>query len=383
MKRPNVPMFRSPASAPARTLRSPPAVALAWLACGLFCGVLALPAEAGFKDPLDLPARMMSDLEKRPVQAVARAGERLVAVGARGLIMTSGDEGASWQQSPCPVQDDLVAVQFPTATDGWAVGHDGVILHSSDAGRSWEKQLDGRTAKDAFTRHYQAAADAGDASSQAALELVERNYAAGPTLPLLDVWFEDKDRGYAVGSFGTLLATRDGGRNWAPWLERIDNQESLNLNSIRGINGDLYIAAESGTLYRMKRAGERFERIQTGYEGSFFGVTGFADVVLAYGLVGTVYRSADRGATWAPLDTPSQALITAGVALSAERRFLLANASGELLLGDDQGQAMTLRNTARPSRYTGILPLSGGRLLLTSLEGIRTESLRGKATAQR
>lgn len=354
-----------------------------WLVCGLLCNVLALPAQGGFQDPLDLPARMVSNLDTRPLQSIAQAGKRLVAVGARGLIISSDDGGVSWQQSASPVQSDLVAVQFPSATDGWAVGHDGVILHSADAGKTWEKQLDGRSAKDAFSRHYQASADAGNETSEDALQLIERNYAAGPTLPLLDVWFEDTERGYAVGSFGMLLGTRDGGQHWEPLLERIDNQDSLNLNSIRGIDGDLYIAAESGTLYRMKPSDERFERVQTGYEGSFFGVVGFGEVIIAYGLVGTVYRSVDRGATWAAMDTPSAAIITAGVALPAEKRVLLVNASGELLLGDEQGAKLTVRNTAKASRYTGVLPLADGRLLLTSLEGIRTESLRTDAATQR
>jgi photosystem II stability/assembly factor-like uncharacterized protein len=355
---------------------------LAWLACALLCSALAFPVHAAFQDPLDLPARAMDNPDKRPVQAVAQAGKRLVAVGSRGLIIVSDDEGANWRQSPSPVQDDLVAVQFPTATEGWAVGHDGVILHTRDAGDSWQKQFDGRQAKEAFSRHYQARADGGDAASQAALELIERNYAVGPALPLLDVWFEDVNRGYAVGSFGTLLATQDGGKTWEPWLDRIDNEDVFNLNAIRGINGNLYIAAESGMIYRLNREASRFEKIATGYEGSFFGLAGFGDTLLAYGLMGTVYRSLDQGTTWTALDTPSQAIITAGIALPESGRFVLVNASGELLLGNGQSPKLTLEKTEKPSRYTGILPLAHGRFLITSLEGIRTESL-PDASAQR
>jgi len=46
-------------------------------------------ASPGFKDPLDNSARIVDRLDKRPMQAVARAGDRLVAVGSRGLIMVS------------------------------------------------------------------------------------------------------------------------------------------------------------------------------------------------------------------------------------------------------------------------------------------------------
>lgn len=351
-------------------------------ATGLLCATLTLPAGAAFLDPLDLPARPMENLQSRPLQAVAKAGERLVAVGLRGLIMTSDDHGKTWQQSTVPVQDDLVAVRFPTATDGWVVGHDGVILHSQDAGQTWEKQFDGRAAKDLFTRHYQPLADSGDADAQAALALIERNYKVGPALPLLDLWFEDAQQGYAVGSFGMLLKTLDGGRTWLPWLEHIDNPDVLNLNAITGINGQLYIAAESGTVYRLNRATQRFDTLATGYDGSFFGLACQGQTVLAFGLVGTVYRSEDQGDTWAPLDTPSEAIITAGLALPDGQQFVLVNAAGDLLTGNQQGPAMALHKTARPARYTGILALGDGRFLMSSLEGIRTETP-SDSTAQR
>src|SRR5699024_10881475 len=114
---------------------------------------VARPAWAEFRDPLDWPAEELTRLAERPTQALARAGDMLVAVGARGLIATSTD-GQHWQQSPSPVQSDLLAVVFPTPEEGWAVGHDGVVLHSTDAGRSWEKQLDGRQAGQLFTDYY-------------------------------------------------------------------------------------------------------------------------------------------------------------------------------------------------------------------------------------
>lgn len=353
-----------------------------WLAAGLLCASLALPVNAGFQDPLDLPARQMDNPQSRPLQALAKAGTRLVAVGLRGLIIISDDEGTTWRQSAVPVQDDLVAVQFPTATDGWAVGHDGVILHSRDGGQTWEKQFDGRAAKDRFSRYYQPLADGADTDAQAALALIERNYKVGPALPLLDLWFDDAQQGYAVGSFGVLMKTVDGGRTWLPWLEHIDNPDVLNFNAIASINGQLYIAAESGTVYRLNRATQRFESMVTGYEGSFFGLAGDGDTVLAFGLVGTVYRSADQGQTWTALDSPSQAIITAGIALPDSKQFVLANASGELLTGTDQGQKMVLHHTTRPARYTGILALSGGRFLMSSLDGIRTETP-SDSTAQR
>ena len=60
--------------------------------------------------------------------AVARVGDRLVAVGDRGHVLLSADQGRNWTQSLTPTRALLTGVSFPDAQHGWAVGHDGVIL---------------------------------------------------------------------------------------------------------------------------------------------------------------------------------------------------------------------------------------------------------------
>lgn len=317
----------------------------------------------------------MPDIANRAVHAIERAGDRLVAVGPRGLIMTSENQGEVWEQSPVPVQSDLVAVHFPTARSGWAVGHDGVILHSADGGSTWVKQLDGRQSKELFTHYYEARIEQGDAEAEIGLERVEMNYVTGPSLPLLSVWFEDEQRGYAVGAFGLLIATSDGGRSWEPWFERIDNEEQLHLNSIRAIAGDLYIAAERGTLFRLDRSAQRFEVIETSYGGSFFGLAGSADMLLAFGLEGSVYRSLDRGENWTRLETETNASVTGASQLPGSDRYVLTTAVGELLIGDPMSSALSLERPRKPSRFTDVATLAGGQLLISSLEGMRRLSL--------
>ena len=101
---------------------------------------------AGFADVLDTPAQISPLASRSLLQAVAKAGDRLVAVGQRGHIVVSTDGGTTWKQSPVPVSSDLTAVYFVDDKQGWAVGHDGVILHTADGGDTWQLQLDGRKA---------------------------------------------------------------------------------------------------------------------------------------------------------------------------------------------------------------------------------------------
>lgn len=351
------------------------------LSTGMLVLLLLVPASqpvwAEFRDPLDWPAEELTQLAERPTQAVAQAGDVLVTVGARGLIATSTD-GQHWQQSPSPVQSDLLAVVFPTPDDGWAVGHDGVILHSTDAGRSWEKQLDGRQAQALFTDYY-AALEADPEVLDRLQSAVALNYGSGPTLPLLDVWFIDAQRGFAVGSFGTLVATRDGGRSWEPWLHRIDNPDLLNLNAIRGVGDDLYIAAEQGVVFRLDQQAQQFVMTDTGYEGSFFGLLGVGDSVIAYGLSGTAYRSDTQGQDWTPLHNPSGVSLTAGATLPESGAFVLTNARGDLLLGNSRTDRLELKRGESFARYTGIAAVDDDQLVITSLEGIRAKTLSASA----
>lgn len=344
----------------------------------LFFCIPALAAPK-FRDPLDTPASMRTALTQRPLMAVAHAGQRLIAVGSRGMIVGSDDGGKTWLQSQVPVQSDLLAVHFPTALEGWAVGHEGVVLHSTDGGRTWTKQLDGRMAAAAFNAYYQNGA--GGTGGANAIKLLELNYKAGPALPFLDVWFEDAHTGFAVGSFGMLIGTTDGGKTWEPWLHRIDNSDALNLNAIHRIGPDIYIAGERGRIYRLDRTRGHFARIDTGYIGSFFGIVGSGDTLIAYGLGGVAYRSGNRGAEWHALAMPSEQTITAGLTLGDGAGYVLANAAGQFLFSEASGKTFRIAPAQMAMRVTGITTSGADTFAITGLDGVRIEFLRNAASA--
>jgi photosystem II stability/assembly factor-like uncharacterized protein len=309
------------------------------------------------------------------MQAVTRAGERLVAVGSRGLIVVSTDEGITWRQARVPVQSDLLAAYFPSPDTGWAVGHDGVVLRSDDGGESWVKQLDGRNAADTFLNYYRARADGGDPAAKQALKQLEQNFKVPGALPYLDVWFKDVDEGYAVGSFGTLIATSDGGKTWVPWLDRIDNDQFLNLNCIHGIGDDVFIAGERGQVFKLDRNKGRFRSTPTGYAGSFFGIAGNSRAILVFGLRGVAYRSSDRGSTWETVRMPSEATISAGIARAADSGFILVNGAGQILTGDSEARQFGLYEPPEHLQLTGVVTLTQDSALVTAQSGIAVEQL--------
>lgn len=344
----------------------------------LMCVAAAAQAQSTFQDPLDHPALQVSRPEKRPMLALAQAGERLVAVGMRGLVIISDDQGRSWKQAKVPVQSDLLAVHFPVPQTGWVVGHDGVVLRSDDGGASWTKQLDVRSAAQAFRQYYEQRASAGDAAAEQGFQLVDQNFREGTALPYLDVWFEDSEKGYAVGSYGLLIATVDGGKTWTPWFERIESGQ-FNLNSVRGIDGQVWVAGEQGRVHRLDRDKGRFILTNTGYAGSFFGMAGNGKSIIAYGLRGVVYRADAAGREWKQVTTPSQATISSGLVDSTNSRYLLVNAAGQILQGSPDGSSFEIVQTQQHPRLTGLHLLSGNAVALTGLTGVSIEPLGSSA----
>jgi photosystem II stability/assembly factor-like uncharacterized protein len=206
-----------------------------WAVLSALVVALAVPftrhvIAADFVDTLSSPAIQSEKALLGMFTGLASAGKRLIAVGQRGHIFYSDDAGIHWHQAQVPVSSDLVAVQFPSPTQGWTVGHDGVVLHSVDSGETWSRQFDGRQVGQVMLEHYQREqAQQLDDAASALLSDARRMIDEGADKPFLDVWFADEQVGYIVGAFNLIFRTEDGGRTWVPLMDRTDNPGALNF----------------------------------------------------------------------------------------------------------------------------------------------------------
>lgn len=344
--------------------------------------VLTLPlaaAAASYRDVLDTPARDSAFATKSLLNGVASAGQRIVAVGQRGHIVYSDDGGKTWTQAKVPVSSDLVAVYFPTPAKGWAVGHDGIVLHSADSGATWTRQLDGRSAGQLLANYYAAQAAAGTLGSpDAAAMLVDeakRIGAQGAENPFLDVWFADENNGFIVGAFNQIFRTADGGKSWEPWFHRTENPNRLHLYAIRQVGGALYIVGEQGTVLKLNGDGKRFVALDTGYKGSFFGVTGGDGAVLVHGLRGHAFRSQDGGKTWQKIETGLQDGIT-GAASCGDRRLVLVSQAGRLLVSDDAGASFRPIKAEQAAPASAVACLGNDSTVIVGARGVRVQATR-------
>lgn len=246
-----------------------------------------------------------------------------VAVGERGHVVLSSN-GTDWEQAEVvPTRSTLVAISG-SGNRLWAVGHDAVIITSADMGETWTRQ------------HYDT-----------------------QMFPILDVLFVNEQKGFAVGAYGQLLVTDDGGENWEfqDLNETVtaelfaDEQEAAeeddyaaqfadlgcyefkecHLNAIVSLGGNrLMMLAEKGFGYRSVDGGESWEVFRLPYEGSMFGaITTGNRCVLTFGLRGNVFESCDFGDSWEQLVVDTESSLLAGYSQRGET--ILVGNSGVVL----------------------------------------------------
>ncbi|VVQ04163.1 Ycf48-like protein [Pseudomonas fluorescens] len=332
----------------------------------------AVAQASGYIDVLDLPARPSALAVRSPLLDIASAGQRLVAVGQRGHILYSDDDGKQWQQASVPVSSDLNAVYFPTPEQGWAVGNDGVVLHSSDAGATWKKQLDGREIGALSVKQYSALAAAEPDNEQWPLRVADgqRLVEEGADKPLLDVWFADDKLGYVVGVFNLILRTEDGGQSWTPFQDRTDNPQNFHLNAITSTGDALYIVGEQGLVLKWDESPQRFATLATPYQGSYFGVVGKPGEVVVFGLRGNVLRSTDGGLSWTPFDSGLQVSVTAAT-VDAQGHYRMFSQAGHMLVARDDSPRMQRVAQQNPSPVAGAALAADGSLVVVGTRGAR------------
>lgn len=361
--------------------------------------VLAEANQKKLPDPLDLPAQMDARALHSLLLDVAAAGQRLVAVGERGNILYSDDQGKSWLQAQVPVQVTLTATHFPTPLLGWAVGHDGVILHSRDGGVTWKKQLDGyQTGKlmaraaqqqmEKLTIAIEAAEKKGtdaEALSEArdnaeiALDEAQTEIDVGPNRPLLDVWFQNEQVGYASGAFGYLFRTVDGGNNWQDISLHVKNPERLHLYGIQGwSDGTLLVVGEFGFAQRSKDAGATWQVIDLDYDGTLFSVmSGVVDKeAFIVGLRGNVFHSRDRGQNWQRYPLPKGPSLL-GVAGTAER-VLMVGVAGTIIELDKNRSDYQYLSRKNRINLSSVQVTALGNLIVVGESGVLRLSVAGE-----
>src|SRR5690606_21399612 len=334
-----------------RSLQSPLAKALSLCTVMSALAIAVAPAQAETTEQSETVYSIESPKARHALLVdVTVVGKRLVAIGERGHILYSDDDGDSWQQAKVPSRVLLTGVYFVDDQYGWAIGHDATILATQDGGATWTEQM-----RD-----------------------IEREEGA----PFLDVWFKDRQHGFVIGAYGALLETTDGGASWEEVPDRLENDDGYHLNAIGYVkDAGLFIVGEMGAMFRSSDDGQTWERVESPYEGSLFGLqpTAQPSTLLAYGLRGNMFRSSNFGDSWQPvkIGTRGVSASLAGSSLLPDGSIVVVGNGGVVLKSTDDGKTFSV--VGRPDRLAlaSVAANSQGNLILVGQGGARVASPTG------
>jgi photosystem II stability/assembly factor-like uncharacterized protein len=289
------------------------------------------------------------------------------------------------------VRQNLFATCFGTDQEGWMVGELGRIFRTEDGGKTWLRQdagtkrpflamtcLDAKTAWIAGKEGVvYATTDGGDSWT-----LLE----TGSNRHIFTIEFVNRERGHAAGDFGTMTHTEDGGKTWTSMrvpetvvlpdsaLDTGVEPGDVNLYSLSYGDADhVWAVGEFGIVIVSTDGGRTWQQQHTPVESTLFGVR-FADARRgwAVGVDSLILHTQDGGATWSVQKPPISQRSLYDVAVKGDAGWIVGD-SGTVFKSTDGGaswlpEPLPIQLAAR---WLRAVTLSSGRNgLLVGAEGL-------------
>lgn len=158
---------------------------------------------------------------------------------------------------------------------------------------------------------------------------------SGTTKTLTCVDFVDQNNGWVVGYGPTILCTRDGG---ASWVKQKTSEEIL-LTAVKFVTDKKgWIVGEFGTILYTEDGGQNWQAQQSG-EDSILYALDFADELngWAAGEFGAIFHTSDGGKTWQAQDSGVVNVFFSAQAMDSQQVWL-AGIDSLILHSTDGGQ---------------------------------------------
>ncbi len=204
----------------------------------------------------------------------------IVATPAFSSGVVTGD--GSWQWSnPTPQGNTMKSVSFIDANNGWAAGIAGTILKTTNGGASWSTEVPSITCG--------------------------ASPVIGSGCNLSGVSFVDANNGWAVGDYGTLWHTSNGGASWTSQTSNLPaagcsgggSCQSTSLSDVHFFDLNTGIATASGYAFGTTDGGVTWVLV-SGVSTDYLSSVQMTDSThaVAVGNLGTVYKISRSGGAW-------------------------------------------------------------------------------------
>lgn len=339
---------------------------------------------------INAPAMKAAKAPRTVLTEITQTEKYTVAVGDYGVVLFREPSQSEWQQAEVPTSVLFSAVDFADVDHGWAVGHHGVIAATTDGGQSWQVQLDGFEFIALQQQHFQKIVDDltaeldsldgtdPDAEDELAFALDNASFllemalaadAEGPTKPFLDVHAVNPNVIFAVGAYGTLVRSRDGGVSWEILDDRIENPDGYHLNALSSDDQYVYVAGEAGQIFRSADLGDTWESLDSPYYGSFFGLhKDSKNRLWVVGLRGNIFVSNDQGDSFDQIKLPDNVNINSVVDAPNGGVYLVGNA-GVIGWVDAAGNIKQMTHSSGAA-LTDLVAHDDGRLTVVGQRGV-------------
>lgn len=280
------------------------------------------------------------------IQAVATSGDDIVVAGI-GFLLNSNDAGKTWSRTqPEGLPAFIGAAICPDKTQV-AVTAERQVWISTDNGKTWQaNNLDTEEAPQFLScgpdnRLWVAASfstilnstDQGKTWQQTTFD---------EDLIFTYVKFFNAQHGLAVGEFGSVYSTEDGGENWSPKEEHIPNDFfPLAVDFADSQHG--WVGGSSGVIFHTADGGDTWVKEATDTDAPIYGLSAGPLGVFAAGGFGTfLERQPEVGgvATWKRSSAVATRFYLRAIAPLGDNRVILAGGAGTLqaMINDGSGQ---------------------------------------------
>jgi len=195
------------------------------------------------------------------LRGVAARGLTALVVGDGGKVHRSVNSGGTWTTQTLAGAPDLRGLEWPADNAVFAVGGDGAIYFSSDGGQVWAPQASGTSAKLYAVRFRDASNGWAVGAGGVALRTTNGGALWSPvvvptTKDLYAVDFIGADA-WVVGGYGAALKTANSGGVWTPINLKLDSQgdvrgvwmETATKVTLTGGGGFLRTTPDGGTTW--------------------------------------------------------------------------------------------------------------------------------------